>query len=56
MERVEGLEPEIDAAIAEALQRCIQETELDVRLDNVTDRTVVHPAGFPVLRSIDTKG
>ncbi|CAL8465049.1 g4584 [Coccomyxa elongata] len=40
MERVEGLELEIDAAITEALQRCIQETELDVRLDNVTDRTV----------------
>lgn len=41
MESVEGLEPEIDAAIAEALQTCIQETDLDVRLEIVTDRTVV---------------
>ncbi len=41
MESVEGLEPDIDAAIADALQTCIQETDLDVRLETVTDRTVV---------------
>ena len=38
---MEGLDPETDAAIAEALHACIQETDLDSRLDNVTDRTVV---------------
>ena len=41
MESVEGLEPDIDAAIADAVQTCIQETDLDVRLETVTDRTVV---------------
>ncbi|BDA50644.1 Phosphoribosylaminoimidazole-succinocarboxamide synthase [Coccomyxa sp. Obi] len=40
IESVEGLEPEINAAIAEALHTCIQETDLDVRLEIVTDRTV----------------
>ena len=38
---MEGLDPDTDAAIAEALHACIQETDLDSRLDNVTERTVV---------------
>ncbi len=41
IESVEGLDPSTDAAIQEAMHACIQETDLDSRLDNVTDRTVV---------------